>query len=123
MKTETETIRTVCRFARCTETLLFAMALGGLLIGMTGPLSAETLRSSLARAYAGNPDLNQSRAAVRVRDEDAPKALAGMRPKANIQASAGPQYANLRFPGGAIRIPGSANTPSRNTRGGRAARP
>jgi outer membrane protein len=76
------------------------MALGGLLVGMTGPLSAETLRSALARAYAGNPDLNQSRAAVRVRDEDAPKALAGMRPKANIQASAGPQYANLRFPAG-----------------------
>ena len=48
----------------------------------------------------GNPDLNQSRAAVRVRDEEAPKALAGMRPKANIQASVGPQYANLRFPAG-----------------------
>ncbi len=61
---------------------------------------AETLLSALARAYYGNPDLNQSRAAVRVRDEDAPKALAGARPKANIQASAGPLYGNLRFPGG-----------------------
>jgi outer membrane protein len=61
---------------------------------------AESLLSALARAYAGNPDLNQSRASVRVRDEEAPKAAAGMRPKASIQASAGPQFANLRIPGG-----------------------
>ncbi|MGJ0505867.1 MAG: TolC family outer membrane protein [Methylocystis sp.] len=71
-----------------------------LLSGAPVQAHAETLRSALARAYCGNPDLNQSRAAVRVRDEDAPKALAGMRPKANIQASAGPEYANLRFPAG-----------------------
>ena len=56
--------------------------------------------SALSRAYAGNPDLNQTRASVRARDEDAPKAAAGMRPRANIQASAGPQYGNLRIPGG-----------------------
>jgi outer membrane protein len=71
-----------------------------LLLVHQGPAQAETLLSALARAYGGNPDLNQSRAAVRARDEDAPKALAGMRPKANIQASAGPEYANLRFPAG-----------------------
>ncbi|MGJ0392754.1 MAG: hypothetical protein ACR650_08375, partial [Methylocystis sp.] len=47
---------------------------------------AESIRSALARAYAGNPDLNQSRASVRARDEETPKALAGMRPKASIQA-------------------------------------
>ncbi len=64
------------------------------------PARAESLMSALARAYTGNPDLNQSRASVRARDEDAPKALAGMRPKANIQASAGPQYGNLRIPAG-----------------------
>ncbi|MGJ0427474.1 TolC family outer membrane protein [Methylocystis sp.] len=78
----------------------FVMALGGLSLGMTQPLSAETLLSALARAYAGNPDLNQSRAAVRVRDEDMPKALAGMRPRVNIQASAGPLYGNMRLPFG-----------------------
>jgi len=61
---------------------------------------AETLYSALARAYAGNPDLNQSRAAVRVRDEDTPRALAGMRPKANIQATAGPQFSNVKIPAG-----------------------
>ncbi|MGB5086741.1 MAG: TolC family outer membrane protein [Methylocystis silviterrae] len=78
----------------------FVMALGGMSLGMTEPLSAETLLSALARAYAGNPDLNQSRAAVRVRDEDMPKALAGKRPRVNIQASAGPLYGNLRLPFG-----------------------
>jgi hypothetical protein len=65
----------------CKRMCFFVMAFGGFLLGMTEALSAETLLSALARAYAGNPDLNQSRAAVRVRDEDMPKALAGMRPK------------------------------------------
>jgi len=64
------------------------------------PAYAETLLSALARAYGGNPDLNQSRAAVRVRDEDAPKALAGMRPKASISANVGPQYSNIKIPAG-----------------------
>jgi len=61
---------------------------------------AETLKGALARAYEGNPDLNQSRANVRARDEDAPKALAGMRPKASISANAGPEFATVRIPSG-----------------------
>jgi outer membrane protein len=89
--------------ARGTAILLALMS------GFHGHAHAETLRSALARAYCGNPDLNQSRAAVRVRDEDAPKALAGMRPKANIQASAGPEYANLRFPAGRDPTTGERN--------------
>jgi outer membrane protein len=71
---------------------------------LPGGAKAESLKSALARAYAGNPDLNQSRAAVRVRDEETPKAQAGMRPQANIQASAGPLHANLRFPAGRNQI-------------------
>lgn len=59
---------------------LFVIALGGLSLVTTEKLSAEKLLSALTRAYAGNPDLNQSRAAVRVRDEDMPKALAGIAP-------------------------------------------
>lgn len=66
----------------------------------TAPLSAETLLSALARAYSGNPDLNHSRANVRVHDEEAPKALAGMRPKAKIQAAAGPLYGTVKLPAG-----------------------
>jgi outer membrane protein len=63
-------------------------------------LRAESLYSALSRAYAGNPDLNQSRASVRARDEEAPKAAAGMRPRASISASAGPQYSNIKIPAG-----------------------
>ncbi|MGD9540007.1 TolC family outer membrane protein [Methylocystis sp.] len=64
--------------------------------------SAESLKSALARAYYGNPDLNQSRANVRVRDEDAPKAKAGLRPKASITAQYGAQYAAVRIPFGVL---------------------
>ena len=99
-KTGAATTGSVSRLVHRERMCFFVMALGGLLLGMTEPLTAETLLSALARAYAGNPDLNQSRAAVRVRDEDMPKALAGMRPRVNIQASAGPLYGNLRLPAG-----------------------
>ncbi|KAF2991696.1 TolC family outer membrane protein [Methylocystis sp. MJC1] len=77
-----------------------ALIAAALVTASISDAQAESLLSALARAYAGNPDLNQSRANVRVRDEDTPKAAAGMRPKASIQASAGPQYGNLRIPGG-----------------------
>lgn len=94
------TTGSVSRLVHRERMCFFVMAFGSLLLGTTEQLSAETLLSALARAYAGNPDLNQSRAAVRVRDEDMPKALAGMRPKVSIQASAGPLYGNLRLPAG-----------------------
>jgi outer membrane protein len=61
---------------------------------------AESLKSALARAYRENPDLNQSRASVRVQDEEAPKALAGKRPKASIQATAGWQVGAIKIPAG-----------------------
>lgn len=69
-------------------------------VAVQGPAAAETLNSALARAYHGNPDLNQTRASVRARDEDAPKALAGQRPKASITATAGPEFATIRIPAG-----------------------
>ncbi len=73
--------------------------------------SAESLLSALARAYYGNPDLNQSRANVRVRDEDAPKAKAGLRPKASITAQYGAQYAAIKIPfgGGGSQQAGAAS--------------
>jgi outer membrane protein len=71
-----------------------------LFLAFAGELRAESLNSALARAYAGNPDLNQSRASVRARDEDAPKAEAGMRPKASIQATYGPQFSTVKLPAG-----------------------
>ncbi len=61
---------------------------------------AESLNAALARAYLGNPNLNQGRAGVRAQDEDAPKALSIMRPKANISASMGPEYSTVQIPMG-----------------------
>jgi outer membrane protein len=88
-------------FARC------ALAALALISGFTGQARAESLLSALARAYSGNPDLNQGRASVRARDEDAPKALAGMRPKASIQATAGPQFSNIKIPAGRAQLTNS----------------
>ncbi|TDX60945.1 outer membrane protein [Methylosinus sp. sav-2] len=61
---------------------------------------AETMKSSLARAYLGNPDLNQQRANVSARNEDVAKAAGGMRPKLNASVNGGPQFNRLRQPAG-----------------------
>ncbi|TDX61816.1 outer membrane protein [Methylosinus sp. sav-2] len=61
---------------------------------------SETLKSALASAYANNPDLEEQRAVVRIRDEDVSKAAAGHRPKAGASFSAGPQKSSVRQPGG-----------------------
>ncbi|WP_442753795.1 TolC family outer membrane protein [Methylocystis sp. JAN1] len=98
-----ERLRSAAGLSTFLRSLIAATALASASVGAA---RAESITSALARAYAGNPDLNQSRAAVRVRDEETPKALSGMRPKASIQASAGPQYANLRFPAGRDQVTG-----------------
>lgn len=68
------------------------------------PGFAKSLNSALAHAYLGNPDLNQQRSGVRARDEEAPKALAGLRPKASISANYGPQYSTIKIPAGRAPI-------------------
>lgn len=55
-----------------------------------GAAIAETMSSALARAYDSNPEMDRQRANVRVRDEDAPKAMAGMRPNANCTSERWP---------------------------------
>ncbi|MFA6205987.1 MAG: TolC family protein, partial [Methylocystis sp.] len=74
----------------------------GFALASASDVSAETISSALARAYAGNPDLNEQRADVRARDEDVSSAWSGLRPNANIQASVGAQRSNLRIP---VRLP------------------
>jgi outer membrane protein len=71
-----------------------------------GPARAETLKSALAQAYHANPDLQQHRASVRARDEEAPKAAAGLRPRASIAANAGPQFSNIKIPAGRNSLTG-----------------
>jgi len=68
--------------------------IGGALIVMAlppcaSPGRAETMSSALARAYAGNPDMNQQRAGVRATDENLPRATSAWRPTANANAQFG----------------------------------
>ena len=67
---------------------------------------AETISSALARAYMGNPDLNQQRAAGRATDEGVSRAVSGYRPQVSATASAGYNYLNETIGGG--RAKGSA---------------
>jgi outer membrane protein len=77
--------------------------LAGLLIAMAllpsvSPGQAETMSSALARAYAGNPDLNQERAGVRATDENLPRATAAWRPTASATGQYGYNYFDLSAP-------------------------
>ena len=50
---------------------------------------AETIGGALVKAYLNNPDINTQRAAVRVADENVPKANAGYLPTVSANANAG----------------------------------
>jgi outer membrane protein len=50
---------------------------------------AETLREALALAYQSNPRLDAERARLRATDEDVPRAKAGFRPRAAVNADTG----------------------------------
>ena len=60
-----------------------------LISGRSSELAAETLKSALAEAYQGNPQLNAQRALVRATDENVPQALSGYRPKVAVTATLG----------------------------------
>jgi outer membrane protein len=83
---------------RTSKTIRAALLLG-VALGALGPglVRAETIESALARAYGGNPQLNASRANVRVTDENVPRALSGYRPKANASADVGLSGTDNRF--------------------------
>ncbi len=55
----------------------------------SGGLRAETISSALARAYVGNPDLNQQRASTRATDETVARANAAFRPQITGTGSVG----------------------------------
>jgi outer membrane protein len=53
------------------------------------PVRAETIGGALVKAYLTNPDINTQRAAVRVADEEVPKANAGYLPQVNATGNIG----------------------------------
>jgi len=59
---------------------------------LSQPGAAETMSSALARAYNGNPNLNQQRASLRATDENLPRASAGWLPTATATANGGYSY-------------------------------
>ncbi|GLI94034.1 TolC family outer membrane protein [Methylocystis echinoides] len=63
-------------------------------------LRAETINDALVKVYNNNPEIDEQRANVRVRDEDVSKAYSNARPKASISATAGPQRTYIRAPAG-----------------------
>src|SRR3984893_16582366 len=72
----------------------------GLLFVTFADGSAETMSGALARAYAGNPYLNQQRAGVRATDETLPQASAAWRPTATATGQYGYNYIDLHSSGG-----------------------
>ena len=65
---------------------------------MTTGARAETIGGALAKAYLNNPDINQQRAAVRVQDENIPKANSGYLPNISAEADVGRLHTELNAP-------------------------
>jgi outer membrane protein len=92
----------------------------GLLFVTFADGSAETMSGALARAYAGNPDLNQQRAGVRATDETLPQASAAWRPTATATGQFGYNYFDLRTSGSASGgAAGGAGSPVSSVTGNR----
>jgi outer membrane protein len=69
--------------------LMGGVAASALTGAFVSKAEAETIRESLAIAYANNPTLNAARAQLRGVDENVPQALTGWRPVVSAGASAG----------------------------------
>ena len=61
---------------------------------------AQSIGDTLTKIYNENPDIDEQRAKLRVRDEDVPKAMTGLRPKASINVYGGPQRTMIKAPAG-----------------------
>ena len=87
-----------------------------------GPGRAETVGGALIKAYLNNPDINTQRAAVRVADENVPKANAGYLPTISAQGNVGieraepseigPNNTRRRLPPSPPYIRGATESPS-----------
>ncbi|CAJ0873177.1 Outer membrane efflux protein BepC [freshwater sediment metagenome] len=75
------------------------------LLSIPRPALPATIAEALARAYSTNPELNQQRVTVRIRDEDISRAWSGLRPLARIEAGAGAQRTDLKLGFPPVRSP------------------
>jgi outer membrane protein len=84
------------------------LATASLATAGAGAGRAETISGALIKAYLTNPDINTQRAAVRVADENVPKANAGYLPTVSAQANVGIERANTGLIGPNNTVVGSA---------------
>jgi outer membrane protein len=102
---------------------LVLAGIGGALIVMVlppcaSPGRAETMSGALARAYAGNPDMNQQRAGVRATDENLPRATSTWRPTANATGQFGYNYLDLKTRGAGLSLAAGAGAGGTSGTGG-----
>ena len=90
---------------RLTAALTATVFLGGF-----GPVLAETMNSSLAKAYVNNPQLNAQRAGTRASDENVPLANSGFLPKAAATGTVGFAHSDSNLTGGVSGLGGSNDT-------------
>ncbi len=64
----------------------------GLAMAVASPLSAESLNDALASAYNTNPEIDASRAALRIANEDIAGAMSGWRPTVSAIGSLGTEH-------------------------------
>ena len=95
--------------------LIMSAAIFGAAVAGAHPALAESLNQSIARAYRGNPDINQQRAAVRVTDENVPRQKAGYRPRVTGTADAGAaDLFSKSAPGNGFNHSAAGNASGRN---------
>ena len=78
--------------------------LAGVMLLLGGPAGAESINSSLSRAYVNNPQLNAQRAGTRAADENVPLANAGFLPRASATGTVGFAHSDTR---GALGLGGA----------------
>jgi len=74
-----------------------------------GAVRAETIGGALIKAYLTNPDINTQRAAVRVADENVPKANAGYLPTVAATGNIGMERAQTSIAGANGSLAGTAD--------------
>jgi outer membrane protein len=85
------------------------MATAGLAAVGVGAGRAETINGALVKAYLTNPDINTQRAAVRVADENVPKANAGYLPTVTANGNISIERAQTSLLGANDAVAGSAD--------------
>ncbi|MFD0390645.1 hypothetical protein ACFQ4K_27005 [Tistrella bauzanensis] len=71
------------------RSILAAVLAAGTMLATPLAAMAETLQDALVASYVTNPRIDAARAQLRAVDENVPTALAGRRPQAQVQGSAG----------------------------------